>query len=227
MKNTNLPISQLPLATALDGMETIPFAKSNANGGLLVSLLTAYIRQGLATQSAVNLKQDALDAGYGIEITADNKIKTTLDVTPFVVVEELPETDILPKIYLVPDPEGEPGKNVYIEYLWIEDHWEELGKFTPAVDLAPYLKTTDAEATYAKKTDLAGLATTTEVDTLSGLVTSLTTLVNTIKEKVDTIPDIPEADGKCYALINGAWSVIADATENIAVINADLPEPTE
>lgn len=117
MKNTNLPISQLPLATALDGMETIPFAKSNANGGLLVSLLADYIRQGFATS--------------------------------------------------------------------------------------------------------------TEVTELSGLLTNLTTLVNSIKEKIDTIPDMPAADGKCYALINGEWTAIAEATENVAVTNADLPEPTE
>lgn len=227
MKNTNLTISKLPLATEIDGMETLPFAKGNENGGLLVSLLTAYIRQGLATQNSVNSKQDALEAGYGIEITADNKIKTTLDVTPFVVVEELPTTEILPKIYLVPDPEGEPDTNVYIEYLWIEDHWEELGKFTPEVDLAPYLKTTDAESTYAKKTDLNGLATSVELSELSGLISNLTNLVNSLKEKIDTIPDIPASDGKSYALVNGAWGVIADANENVAVVNAPVNETTE
>ena len=227
MKNTNLPISQLPLATELDGLETIPFAKSNANGGILVSLLAAYIRQGLATLSALNLKQDTLEAGYGIEITPDKKIRTTLDVTPFVVVEELPATDILPKIYLVPDPEGEPGKNVYIEYLWIEEHWEELGKFTPEVDLTPYQKKTDAEATFAKKTELTAYATTEEVSVLSGLITSLTTTVTALKTKLDAIPDIPAADGKSYALVNGAWTVIADANENIAVVNATATETTE
>ena len=90
MANQDLPISQLVLATALNGEELLPFAKDNANGALLVSLLKTFIRDGLATQEAVNAKQNKLTAGYGIEITADNKIKSTLDVSLFKIVDTLP-----------------------------------------------------------------------------------------------------------------------------------------
>lgn len=107
MENKNLPISQLPLATELDGTEILPFARSNKNGGILVSLLKSYIRKELA---------ESLNA-------------------------------------------------------------------------------------------------------LTQTVAELTIKVDTIKEKVDTIPIIPTVDGKCYALIDGAWTVIADSDESVAVVN--------
>lgn len=75
-------------ALQLDGNEIIPFAKDNANGSMLVSLLKAFITDGYATTSALNGKQNKLTPGYGIEITPENEIRTKLDVSPFEVVDE-------------------------------------------------------------------------------------------------------------------------------------------
>ena len=225
MNNKDLPISQLVLATEIDGREILPFAKENANGGLLVSLLMAAFREGMATQASVNGKQNKLIPGYGIEITADNEIRTKLDVSPFKVVEELPTADIENKVYLVLDPDGEVGKNEYIEYLWVNDHWEIVGKYTAAVDLTPYMKSADAERIYAKKSDIPDISdcvTRGVVNVLAEQVAALTTQLASAQTKLNTIPSMPLADGKCYAFKDGSWVVVADITESVAtVVNND------
>lgn len=227
MSNQDLPISQFVLATEVDGSEILPFAKDNANGGLLVSLLMAAFRDGLATQAAVNGKQNKLVPGYGIEITAENEIRTNLDVSPFKIVTELPTADIENKIYLVSDPDGDVGKNEYIEYLWVNNHWEVVGKYTASVDLVPYLKSADAEKMYAKKSDIpdtSGFVLSSVVNTLAEQVAALTTQLTAVKNKLDTIPTMPLSDGKVYAVCDGAWTVIADVTENVVTIEKETEE---
>lgn len=224
MKNSNLPISQLQLATALTGLELLPFAADSANGAMFVSLLAAFIRQGMATLAQVNARQPMLTSGYGIEITPDNVIKTTLDAKPFKVVNALPTEDIEEKMYLIPDPNGKDN-NLYIEYIWVEDHWEEVGKFKATIDLTPYETTEHATQTYATKTELEGYVTTGVYDTLSQTVTQLSTLVTQLKNKLDTIPEMPASDdGKTYGLSTGAWVEIASETEAVAVVNKEVTE---
>lgn len=235
-QNQDLTISQLMLALDLTGQEIIPFAKDNANGAFTVALLMSIIREGLATQSTVNGKQNKLTPGYGIEITAENEIRTNLDVSPYALVDELPTSDIKNKIYCVPDPNGEAGKNDRIEYMWLGDHWEEVGKFNPKVDLTDYLKATDADRIYQKKVDMPNMAEyakVTALNTLAQSVTTLTTQLADIQQKLDTIPTMPITDGKCYAIQDGQWVVIADVTEEVATttieagINASDDDNTE
>lgn len=235
-QNQDLTISQLMLALDLTGQEIIPFAKDNANGAFTVALLMSVIREGMATMSALNGKQNKLTPGYGIEITAENEIRTNLDVSPYALVDELPTSDIKNKIYCVPDPNGEAGKNDRIEYMWLGDHWEEVGKFNPKVDLTDYLKSTDAERIYQKKADMPNMAEyakLTALNTLAQSVATLTTQLATIQQKLDTIPAMPLTDGKCYAIQDGQWVVIADVTEEVATttieagINASEDDNTE
>lgn len=224
MENKDLKISQLELATEVDGREVVPFAKDNGNGAVLVSLLMEAFREGMATQAALNGKQNQLTPGYGIEITAENEIRTNLDLSPFVLVSELPTSDIKNKIYCVPDPDGEVGKNERIEYMWLEDHWEVVGKFNPKVDLGDYLKSTDIERIYAKKTDIPDitpLATKTALNTLAEQVAQLKLAVNSLKSVVDGIPAMPLHDGRTYGVLDGDWEPIADVGENVATVTAD------
>ena len=116
-------------------------------------------------QEALDKKQDKLIPGKGIEITEDNVISCTLDTQIFEFVDELPPLTEAKenKIYLVPKEENVGENQVYVEYIVtdIVDEagfptrgWEKIGEYDLGIELAPYLKITDAEATYVKKADI-------------------------------------------------------------------------
>lgn len=89
----------------------------------------------------------SLDSDGNVPIEQLGNIDTTL----FLIVRELPTTDIKSnKIYLVPNKDGQ-GNNVYIEYLYVEDVWEKVGEFKPEVDLSHIEEELD---TKADKTDV-------------------------------------------------------------------------
>lgn len=128
--------------------------------------------------------QAKLTAGTGIEINGENVINVTLDTNIYQVVESLPESEINPnKIYLVlSEKSGET--NLYTEYLYVNNKWEEIGKYKADVDLTPYLKSSDAASTYATKAELGAkldtatynsekttFATKTEIPDVSNLAT--------------------------------------------------------
>lgn len=89
-------------------------------------------------------KQDKLTAGTNIKIEGGT-ISCTIDTTLYKVVEALPDTPDdadASKIFLVPSDET-ATKNVYKEYIWKGDAWEQLGEYRSTVDLAPYFKKAD------------------------------------------------------------------------------------
>ena len=76
-----------------------------------------------------------------------------IDLSLFKVVASLPEEDIdQDKIYLVLDSTATEG-NTYKEYVYVNGEWELLGEYKAAVDLTPYMKTSDADSKYLSKTD--------------------------------------------------------------------------
>lgn len=73
----------------------------------------------------------SLDSNGNVPIEQLGNIDTTL----FLIVRELPTTDIKTnKIYLVPN-QNSKNNNIYIEYLYVENVWEKLGEFKPEVDI--------------------------------------------------------------------------------------------
>ena len=67
----------------------------------------------------------SLDSNGSVPIEQLGNIDTTL----FLIVRELPTTDIKTnKIYLVPNKDDQ-GNDVYIEYLYVDNVWENLGEF--------------------------------------------------------------------------------------------------
>lgn len=230
MENKDLKISQLTVAAQLDGLELIPFAKDNGNGAILLSLLRTFIRDGLATQTSVEGKQNRLKAGNGIEISADNTISSTLDVSLFKIVDVLPTADIENKIYLVKDSKGKEGENEYVEYLYANGKWEQIGKYTATVDLSSYQKKSDADATYARKDeipDVSDFVSRSAVETMAQELAEARRNIQSMQTKLNQIPAMPLSDGKCYALQNGQWVVVADVTETLLVANDDMDEPEE
>ena len=91
----------------------------------------------------------SLDSNGSVPIEQLGNIDTTL----FLIVRELPTSDIKSnKIYLVPNQDGQ-GNNVYIEYLYVEDVWEKLGEFKPEVDLSEYVKSSEIYQCIKKEYD--------------------------------------------------------------------------
>lgn len=83
----------------------------------------------------------------------------TIDLSLFVI----PANNTLPaigdpnKIYLIQQappagtfPESNKG-NIYVEYLYVNNAWEKIGEYKADVNLSGYLKKTDAETTYVKR----------------------------------------------------------------------------
>ena len=116
-------------------------------------------------EEALDKKQDKLIPGKGIEITEDNVINCTLDTQIFEFVDELPPLTEAKenKIYLVPKEENQGEYQVYVEYIVTDiideagfptKTWEKIGEYDLGIELAPYLKIADAEATYVKKSDI-------------------------------------------------------------------------
>ena len=79
----------------------------------------------------------------------------TIDLSLFIVPANntLPTTDINPnKIYLIKNTGVDTStKNVYTEYMYINNAWEKLGEYKATVDLSDYIKKTEAETTYVKQ----------------------------------------------------------------------------
>lgn len=81
-------------------------------------------------------------AGYRTEAQVNAAIASSIgEMTgfEFVIVEELPVTGQVGKLYLI--PAGSTTANVYDEYAWINDAWEKLG--TTAIDLTDYWNATN------------------------------------------------------------------------------------
>lgn len=63
----------------------------------------------------------------------------------------LPTTGIdTKKIYLIRNATPS-GTNLYTEYMYVNGAWEELGKYRAEISIQDYLKKTDAESTYVKR----------------------------------------------------------------------------
>lgn len=97
--------------------------------------------------------------GKSILKTEADSSDITIDLSLFVI----PANNTLPaagdpnKIYLIrqslpaaafPDPNR---GNIYVEYLYVNNAWEKIGEYKADVNLSGYLKKTDAETTYVKR----------------------------------------------------------------------------
>ena len=95
-------------------------------------------------------KMDSFTTGEGLSLEG-GILKVTLDTTLFKVVESLPAAPAASdanKIFLVRDSSSSKASgNVYVEYMYVNEAWEEIGRQQVEVDLGPYLKKNDLTAT--------------------------------------------------------------------------------
>ena len=137
-------VSQNGLNEAIEGVRNdIPTNVSeltNDSGYITLNEVPKVDLSGYALKSEIpdiSVKQDKLTAGNGISIT-DNVISLDYEYDLFEVVQSLPTENISDnKVYLLLDSNGSEG-NTYVEYLYVNGQWEELGKFKVHIDLSGY-----------------------------------------------------------------------------------------
>lgn len=118
--------------------------------------------QNKAVTQALSDKQDKLVAGEGVEIV-NNRISSTLDVEPFVILSEAefpPQNPSSNKIYIVVTPENDTYR--YVQYIYRNSQWVPTQDVAPTFDLTGYATTKDIEdmedvinLLYQKKGDYA------------------------------------------------------------------------
>ena len=94
-------------------------------------------------------KMDSFTPGEGLSLEG-GILKVTLDTTIFKVVESLPAAPAASdanKIFLVKDSSSKDSGNVYVEYLFVNNAWEEFGRRQVEIDMGPYLKKAELTAT--------------------------------------------------------------------------------
>ena len=109
----------------------------------LLTLVKGYVDEN------VRKKMDSFTPGEGLSL--ENGILTvTLNTDLFKVVTSLPTTPAASdanKIFMVLDSRNPDTGNIYIEYLYTEQGWEEIGRRQVEMDMEPYLKKADLTAT--------------------------------------------------------------------------------
>lgn len=109
----------------------------------LLTLVKGYIDEN------VRKKMDSFTLGEGLSL--ENGILTvTLSTDLFKVVTSLPTTPAASdanKIFMVLDSSNPDTGNIYIEYLYTEHGWEEIGRRQVEMDMEPYLKKAELTAT--------------------------------------------------------------------------------
>ena len=174
-------------------------------------------------QEVINSKQATITAGTGLEFEG-NTLNVTLDTTVFYVVQMLPTTPaegnenkicLVPTVNvstLAPEIGTVATHNEYTEYIWVDNKWEELGKYYSEVDLTPYLKTVDAESTYLKITDAESSYQKITDDALN---TTSKTIVGAINEILPKVTGVGKVDpnsngtGEVFNVYEGSGATVA------------------
>lgn len=186
-------VSQSGLNEAIEGVRNdIPTNVSeltNDSGYITLNEVPKQDLSGYALKSDIpdiSVKQDKLTAGNGISIT-DNVISLDYKFDLFEVVQSLPTDNISDnKVYLVLDSSGNEG-NTYLEYLYVDGKWEELGKFKVNVDLSGY-------------------ATKAELDTKQDTISDLDSIRSGASKGATALQEVPDT----YALKTDILSAKTD-----------------
>ena len=197
LEETKADKTEIP---SLDGYATEDWVNQQ---GFLTEVASEFITEseltakGYATLTEVNQglsgKQETLVSGTNIKTINNQSLlgsgDIAIDLSLFKVVSELPVevSDIdINKIYLVLSPESVEG-NVYIEYMYVDNAWEEIGKYKATINLDPYALKTEVEAVDSRVTELSGNVLSNEVV----IAAALTDLENTKADKTE----MPSLDG--------------------------------
>ena len=120
------------------------------------------------------------------------------NVDLFEVVQSLPTENINDnKVYLVLDSNGSEG-NTYVEYLYVNGQWEELGKFKVNIDLSGYAteEWVNEQGFLKEHQDISNLATKAELATKQDTISDLETIRSGAAKGATALQSVPST----YAL---------------------------
>lgn len=207
-------VSQSGLNEAIEGVRNdIPTNVSeltNDSGYITLNEVPKQDLSGYALKSDIpdiSVKQDKLTAGNGISIT-DNVISLDYEFDLFEVVQSLPTDNISDnKVYLVLDSNGNEG-NTYLEYLYVDGKWEELGKFKVNVDLSGYAteQWVNEQGFLKEHQDISNLATKAELDTKQDVISDLESIRSGASKGATALQEVPDT----YALKTDILSAKTD-----------------
>lgn len=169
--NTIIPLSGETVASIIQSYSTrisnvenkLGSGANKANGPIVLDT-NGYIPSTVNAFKTVN-GQSILKTNGG---ASDIAIDLSLYIMP--ANNTLPTTGIdTKKIYLLRNATP-AGTNLYTEYMYVNGAWEELGKYKAEIPIDDYLKKTDAETTYVKRT--SGSPATYVLNSSAGLTAS-------------------------------------------------------
>ena len=192
-------VSQNGLNEAIEGVRNdIPTNVSeltNDSGYITLNEVPKVDLSGYALKSEIpdiSFKQDKLTAGNGISIT-DNVISLDYEYDLFEVVQSLPTENISDnKVYLLLDSNGSEG-NTYVEYLYVNGQWEELGKFKVNIDLSGYATEdwVNSQGFLKEHQDISNLATKSELATKQDTISDLETIRSGASKGATALQSVP------------------------------------
>ena len=207
-------VSQNGLNEAIEGVRNdIPTNVSqltNDSGYITLNEVPKVDLSGYALKSEIpdiSVKQDKLTAGNGISIT-DNVISLDYEYDLFEVVQSLPTENISDnKVYLLLDSNGSEG-NTYVEYLYVNGQWEELGKFKVNIDLSGYAteEWVNGQGFLKEHQDISNLATKAELNTKQDTINDLETIRSGAALGATALQSVPDT----YALKSEILSANTD-----------------
>lgn len=148
------------------------------------------VAAGKSNTDAVNYKQlmDAI---------------ATLQSVSFQIVQQLPATGEQNIIYLLPKSSSSTN-NVYDEYIWINNSWEQIG--TTSIDLSDYYTKTQADDKFVEKQ--------------TGYTLSQNDYTNTDKAKLDGVATGAQVNVIESVKVNDVALAIANKSVNIPIVSA-------
>mgnify|MGYP000304419033 CR=1 FL=1 len=151
--NTIIPLSGETVAsiiqshsTRISNVENKLGSGANKANGPIVLDTNGYIPSSASTAFKTVNGQSILKTNGG---ASDIAIDLSLYIIP--ANNTLPTTGIdTKKIYLIRNAMPN-GTNKYTEYMYVNGAWETLGEYRAEISISDYLKKTDAESTYVKR----------------------------------------------------------------------------
>lgn len=186
----------------------------------LKRITVALLRSGLASLQILTDKYYQKTETY-----TKNEIKSLIEGVGnfnFLLVSELPKQGENGKIYLLKNSESTDTKNIYSEYLWIDDiqNYERLGSINADFDLSNYVTNdglTKILANYVSSNYFEQYKTSTsadidkKVDKIEGKGLSSNDYINDDKAKVDLIAKDTSNNVTFPASVNSTENVNFDA----------------